>query len=95
MGSRCVPPRRKAGNAEYRLLEVVVVQKSQGRESVWTQVMSIDNQYDTLQTVRENLAEFINNMVRAKVMAAPVLKDAVKTGPFRNSRSAVVSPVTE
>ncbi len=56
---------------EFRLLRVVIVQKSPGRSSVWTQVMSIDNHDDTLQTVRENLAEFISNMVRAKKSSAP------------------------
>ncbi len=75
MGSRYAAPRQKANKGEYRLLEVVVVQKSRDRESVSTQVMSIDNHHDTLRTVRENLPEFINNMVRASIMANAVERE--------------------
>ncbi len=55
--------------------------------------MSIDNHYDTLQTVRENLAEFIDNMVRIKFIAAS--KDAGKTDLFKNNRTVAASPVSE
>jgi hypothetical protein len=93
MGRRCAPTRQKAGQGEYRLMEVVVVKKSPGGESVWTQVMSIDNHYDTLQTVRENLAEFIDNMVRIKFIAAS--KDAGKTDLPKNNRTVAASQGSE
>jgi hypothetical protein len=64
MGSRYAARRHKTGMAKYRLLEVVVVRNSPDREKVLRRVLSIDNHYDTLQVVQENLSEFITNMVR-------------------------------
>lgn len=69
MGYRCVMPKEKAGEGEFRLVEVVMVKKSANAESVVAkQVVIVDNHQDTLRHVQDHMDEFIDNILKVKKM---------------------------
>lgn len=71
MGYRYSNPSEKAGECDYRIMEVVMVKKGsivQGKAA--SQVLTVDNQWDTLRFVQENMDEVIGNMVKVKRMEA-------------------------
>jgi len=68
MGYRCFSSFENAGECDFRLMEVVMVKKSQAGENVTSQVIIIDNSQDTLRHVQENWNDFIDNVIRVKKM---------------------------
>jgi DNA-binding NtrC family response regulator len=68
MGYRCVMPRDKAGDCEFRLVEVMMVRKSSGAENASMQIVIVDNHQDTLRHVRGNWSDFIDNLIKVKKM---------------------------
>ena len=68
MGYRGIIPRENIDDSEYRLMEVVMVKKSQVGNSVSSQVVIIDNSKDTLRHVQENWNEVVENIIKVKKM---------------------------
>lgn len=69
MGYRCVASEENAGEGTFRIMEVVMVKKEAvgvGRTS--SQILTVDNQWDTLRYVQENMDEIIAMMVKVKRM---------------------------
>ncbi len=68
MGYRCAMTRENNGDSEFRLMEVVMVKKSQSGETASSRVLIIDNDQETLRQVQENWNDFIGNMIKVKKM---------------------------
>lgn len=68
MGYRCTLPKESNGEFDYRLMEVVMVKRTQSGERASTQVFIIDNDQETLRVVQENWNDFIANLVKVKKM---------------------------
>ncbi len=68
MGYRCTIEKEYHGDCEFRLMEVVMVKKSQNGETSSSQVLIIDNDQDTLRQVQESWNDFIGNIVKVKKM---------------------------
>ncbi len=66
MGYRCALPKESGGEFEYRLMEVVMVKKTQTGEKASSQVLVIDNDQETLRHVQENWNNFIGNLIKVK-----------------------------
>ncbi|GFO70170.1 hypothetical protein GMLC_37490 [Geomonas limicola] len=69
MGHRCKDSNHRAGAYQYRALEVVLTKKSlpadYGGPSA---VLTVENDWDTLSFVKENMADIAANMVRVNAM---------------------------
>jgi hypothetical protein len=71
MGYRYVMPNEKADACSYRIMEVVMVKRGRtGTDKGRSQVLTVDNHWDTLRYVQDNLDEFIANIIRVKKMNA-------------------------
>lgn len=71
MGYRYTMPDEKAGECSYRVMEVVMVRKGENcTEKGSSQLLTVDNHWDTLRYVQENMNDFIVNMVKVKRMEA-------------------------
>jgi DNA-binding NtrC family response regulator len=68
MGYRCVMPGDKAGDCEFRPVEVIMVRKSSGVEYESMRVVFVDNHHDTLRHMRGNWSGFIDNVIKVKKM---------------------------
>src|SRR5512135_2652436 len=68
MGYRCAMAKENNGDSEFRLMEVVMVKKSQSGETASSRVLIIDNDQETLRQVQENWNDFIGNMIKVKKM---------------------------
>ena len=69
MGYRYMMPAERSGESEYRIMEVVMVKKGKsGTEKASNQALTVDNHWDTLRYVQENMDDFIANMVKVKRM---------------------------
>ena len=68
MGYRCSMPKENPNDYEFRMMEVVMVKKSQVEETTSSQVIVIDNDQETLRHVQENWNDFINNLIKVKKM---------------------------
>ncbi len=66
MGYRCSLPKENCGEFEYRLMEVLMVKKTQTGEKSSSQVFVIDNDQETLRHVQENWNDFIGNLIKVK-----------------------------
>ncbi len=66
MGYRCALPKENGDDFEYRLMEVVMVKKTQTGEKASAQVLVIDNDQETLRHVQENWNDFIGNLIKVK-----------------------------
>ncbi|GAB7027010.1 hypothetical protein [Geotalea toluenoxydans] len=65
MGYRCVAPEEKAGEGTFRIMEVVMVKKGPvGVGMTSSQILTVDNHWDTLRYVQENMDEIIATMVK-------------------------------
>ena len=67
MGYRCLIPEEKAGECDYRMLEVVM-KKAKLCADKSSKVLIVDNQWDTLKFLQENMDEIIVNMVKVRRM---------------------------
>lgn len=69
MGYRCATPEERAGETNYRLMEVVMVKRgTAGAGKASSQILTVDNQWDTLRFVQENMDDIIATMVKVKRM---------------------------
>jgi DNA-binding NtrC family response regulator len=68
MGYRCMSTKDYTEETDFRLMEVVMVRKSQAGEKTTAQVIMIDSQQETLRHVQENWNDFIENIIRIKKM---------------------------
>jgi DNA-binding protein Fis len=68
MGYRCAMPKENANDYEFRMMEVIMVKKSQTKETTSSQVIIIDNDQETLRHVQENWNDIINNLIKVKKM---------------------------
>lgn len=67
MGYRYFIPSEKAGDADYRMMEVVLMKRgNHGAEQAETRIVAVDNQWDTLRYVQENMDNFIGNIVQVR-----------------------------
>lgn len=71
MGYRCRDAKELAGNSAYRCVEVVLVKRA-GVTDIDSpaEVLVVDNHWDTLRYVQENMEQFVSNMVRVKKLHA-------------------------
>lgn len=71
MGYRYMMPDEKAGECSYRVMEVVMMRKGKtGADKAASQMMTVDNHWDTLRYVQDNMDDFIANIVKVKRMDA-------------------------
>jgi DNA-binding NtrC family response regulator len=69
MGHRCTAPDEKAGESPFRIMEVVMLKKSEmGIARPTSQMLTVDNQWETLRYVQEHMDEIIGTMVRVNRM---------------------------
>ena len=71
MGYRCRDLTEKAGTYNFRSIEVVLARRNwmDGDDNA-VAVLTVDNHWDTLRFVQENMDEFVANIVRTKQMNA-------------------------
>lgn len=75
MGYKYEMPNEKADSFTYRMMEVVMVEnKAGGREDSTSRVMIVDNHWETLRFVQENMNDFVSNIVKVKKMTANTAK---------------------
>lgn len=67
MGHRCKETIHRAGAYEFRALEVVLTKKSLP-DCGASAVLTVENDWDTLSFVKENMADIAANMVRVNAM---------------------------
>jgi hypothetical protein len=69
MGQRCKDATQKAGTYHYRAVEVVLVKKSgTAADQGAATVLTVENDWDTLSFVKDNMADITANLVRVKSM---------------------------
>ncbi|WP_243370722.1 hypothetical protein [Geotalea sp. SG265] len=69
MGSRYAGPEERAGDGTFRVMEVVMLKKSGlGTMKPTSQLLTVDNTWETLRYVQENMDEIIATMVKVKRM---------------------------
>lgn len=56
----------KACEYEFRMMEVSILKRSGVREVATNQVVAVDNHWETLNFVRDNMDDFIDNVIRMK-----------------------------
>lgn len=72
MANRYFIPHEKAGDSDFRLLEVVMVKKNMENfgEGAARMIITVDNHWETLRFVQENMDDFIKNIIRMRKMEA-------------------------
>ena len=76
MGYRYRMPSEKTGEGDYRIMEVVLMKKgSLGTNRPETRLVAVDNQWDTLRFVQENMDNFISNIVQVRKMEEKAKKN--------------------
>lgn len=71
MGHRYRDAKEMAGSATYRCVEVVLVKREGVTEfDAPPEVLVVDNHWDTLRYVQENMDQFVSNMVRVRKLDA-------------------------
>ncbi|GFO60877.1 hypothetical protein GMST_32020 [Geomonas silvestris] len=81
MGHRCKETIHRAGAYEFRALEVVLTKKSLPADCGASAVLTVENDWDTLSFVKENMADIAANMVRVnamKVESNPHVEESAK-----------------
>jgi DNA-binding protein Fis len=69
MGYTCKETTQRAGSYHYRAIEVVLVKRTKGAASQdRANVLTVENDWDTLSFVKDNMADITANMVRVKSM---------------------------
>lgn len=66
MARRYLEPNDKACEYEFRMMEVSLMKRGGVRESTSCQVVIVDNHRETLQFVRENMDDFVDNVIQMK-----------------------------
>jgi DNA-binding NtrC family response regulator len=86
VGYRCVIPRDKTSDWEFRLVEVIMAKKAADAERVSMQVVIVDNHQDTLRHVRGNWSDFIDNVMKVKKMEEHDRKKAAESAEIFENR---------
>ncbi len=68
MGYRCRIIEDKAGECDFRLIEMVMTKKNPIESIPVKAIMTIDNHADTLRYVQSNMTDFVTNCVKVKTM---------------------------
>ena len=67
MGQRYRIANEKADDFDFRIMEVVMVEKKGGlKKAASTKVVVVDNHQDTLRYVQENMDDFIGNVLKTR-----------------------------
>ena len=67
MGQRYRMQNEKADDCDFRIMEVVMVEKKGGvKRAAAARVVVVDNHQDTLHYVQENMDDFINNVLKTR-----------------------------
>ena len=67
MGQKYMMQSEKASDADFRTMEVVTVKKRGNSKGVTsTQALLVDNHWETLRYVQENMDDFVNNLIKVK-----------------------------
>lgn len=74
MGYRCRINEDKAGECDFRLIEMVMTKKNTIQSIPVKAIITIDNHADTLRYVQGNMTEFVTNCVKVKAMEANARK---------------------
>lgn len=74
MGYRCRMHEDKAGECDFRLIEMVMTKKSAMQSMPVKIVITIDNHAETLRYVQTNMTDFVTNCVRVEAMEANARK---------------------
>jgi DNA-binding protein Fis len=70
MGYRCKDAAQRAGSYHYRAIEVVQLKKASGNADRRANVLTVDNDWDTLSFVKDNMADITANMVGVKPVSS-------------------------
>jgi hypothetical protein len=69
MGYRCKDATQRAGRYSYRAIEVILLEKNASAASDGVAaVLTVENDWDTLSFVKENMGDIAANMVRVRGM---------------------------
>ncbi len=74
MSYRCRINEDKAGECDFRLIEMVMTKKSPIQSVPVKAIITIDNHADTLRYVQSNMTDFVTNCVKVKAMEANARK---------------------
>lgn len=74
MGYRCRVNEDRAGECDFRLIEMVMTKKNAIQSIPVKAVITIDNHAETLRYVQTNMTDFVTNCVRVKAMEANARK---------------------
>ncbi len=97
MGYRYTQQNENAGDPTFRMMEVVMVEKKgNGRDTSCTQVMIVDNHWDTLRFVQENMNDFITNIIKMRRMTANTRKKVEESAQlFERNLQPLFSMISE
>lgn len=70
MSYRCRINEDKAGECDFRLIEMVMTKKSPIQSVPVKAIITIDNHAETLRYVQSNMTDFVTNCVKVKAMEA-------------------------
>ena len=68
MGYRCRIHEDKAGECDFRLIEMVMTKKNSIQSVPVRAVITIDNHAETIRYVQSNMTDFVTNCVRVEAM---------------------------
>lgn len=74
MGYRCCVNEDRAGEYDFRLIEMLMTKKNAIHSIPVKAVITIDNHAETLRYVQTNMTAFVTNCVRVKAMEANASK---------------------
>ena len=74
MGYRCRIHEDKAGECDFRLIEMVMTKKNSIQSLPVRAVITIDNHVETIRYVQSNMTDFVTNCVRVEAMEANARK---------------------
>ena len=74
MGYRCRTYEDKAGESDFRLIEMVMTKTSTTQAVPVRAVITIDNHAETLRYVQTNMTDFVTNCVKVEAMEANARK---------------------
>lgn len=97
MGYRYMMPNEKDDEYAFRMMEIVMVEKKgSDKESTCSRVMVVDNHFDTLRFVQENMNEFVSNMIKVKKMTSHAPKKIEESARlFENNLQPLFSMISE
>ncbi len=96
MGHRCNLPSKNERQANYRVMELVMLKRVKGgKESSTTHLILVDNQLETLNFVQESMDEIINNIIGINNMDRKNKKVDESAKLFEKNLDPLFSVMTE